>query len=349
MKILILKPSSLGDVVQALPVLRLLKASNPGHQIYWWLGADLLDLLEGDPDLSGIILFYRQRWAQLRYWGELLDSIRQIRRERFELVIDLQGLARSALVAWLAGAELRLGVEEWREGAPAFYDVLLRPPYPRAHAVDRYLEAARALKVPIHWNFTWLPLRREVALKLQEKWNPGGSRWLALHPGARWETKRWPVAYYAELVRQLSADDPELRFVVLGTKTDSALGAAISTSSPKRCLDLTGQTSLSELIEWLRISSVLVTNDSGPMHIAAALGIPVVSIFGPTDPNLTGPYGQIESALHIDLPCAPCFKPQCHFERPLACLREILPPEVCVRVRLHLNQRPSETRASASS
>ena len=113
MKVFILKPSSLGDVVQALPVLRLIKLHRPDAQVFWWLDAGLTSLLEGDPDLAGIVPFERQRWSSPLHWGEVWTSLREIRARQFDWVIDLQSLARSGLCAWLAngGFTERAGIE----------------------------------------------------------------------------------------------------------------------------------------------------------------------------------------------------------------------------------------------
>jgi heptosyltransferase-1/heptosyltransferase-2 len=159
-------------------------------------------------------------------------------------------------------------------------------------------------------------------------------RWVALLPGARWENKRWPVENFIELTRRMTSLAPELRFAILGGKDDAGLGQAIAAANPERCLDLTGQTSLQEMIEWARLSELMITNDTGPMHIAAALRKPVVALFGPTDPDGTGPYGQRKNVIQVtDLPCVPCMKGHCTYEKPLACLREITPEMVFERVR----------------
>ena len=335
-KILILKPSSLGDVVQALPVLRLLKASDRRHELYWWISADLAEVLQDDPDLAGVFVFNRRRWASPRHWGEILQSVRQLRRERFDWVIDLQGLARSSLVAWLAGGRFTAGVEDWREGAPAFYDLAVPRPSFYTHAVDWYLEVVRRLHVPVHWDFTWLPPRPGVAGRLREKWPIGDGRWLVVNPGARWSNKRWPAASFAQVLQRLAARWPDLRFAVLGAASDSDAGRVICQAAADRCLDLTGRTSLSEMIEWIRLSELVLTNDTGPMHIAAAMGKPVVALFGPTEPRRTGPYGQGEHVIRLDLPCVPCLKPSCQYQKPLECLRGIDPAQVSQAVERRL-------------
>jgi lipopolysaccharide heptosyltransferase I len=332
LKILILKPSSLGDVVQAIPVLRLLKLHWPQSEIFWWIESGLAPLLEGDPDLAGLVLFERKRWASPAHWPEMFRSIRWMREQSFDLVLDLQCLIRSGAFAWLANGKFLVGLDEPREGARGFYDVIVRRASYHTHAVDWYLDALRAIHVPVHWNFDWLPKRAEIAAVLEQKWPVDSARWIVLQPGARWLNKRWPAEYFAQLVRQLSFTKNEFRFAILGSDADRNLGAIISQANPGKCLDLTGKLSLGEMVEWIRQSEAMVANDTGPMHVAAALGKPVVSIFGPTEPRRTGPYGQLENVLRVNLPCAPCMKPNCSFSKPLECLRAISPERVAKMV-----------------
>ena len=163
----------------------------------------------------------------------------------------------------------------------------------------------------------------EAALVVEPVWPRGGRRWIALQPGARWWNKRWPVDRFAALARRLLAMDESIGIVVLGGSDDRPLGAAIAVAAGSRCLDLTGQLSLPGMVEWLRRCEVLVTNDTGPMHVAVALGLPVVALFGPTEPSRTGPYRQPESVLRVDLPCAPCLKASCRHSETLACLNRL--------------------------
>jgi lipopolysaccharide heptosyltransferase II len=336
LKILILKPSSLGDVVQALPVLRLLKRHLPATEIFWWLEAQLAGLLEGDPDLAGIVRFEKKRWVRPVYWPEMERTVRWLRAQNFDWVIDLQCLARSGAFAWLANGQLLVGLDEPREGARGFYDIIVPRATYHTHAVDWYLSVLPRLGVPVHWDFTWLPVRPAVAATLKAKWQPENVRWIALQPGARWPNKRWPIEYFIELQRQLTAQLPDARFVVLGGSEEKRLGQLLTAAAPERCLDLTGQTSLLEMIEWLRLCELMVTNDTGPMHVAAALGKPVVAVFGPTEPRRTGPYGQLEHILRHPLPCAPCLKSSCSYHQPFECLKAISPAAVFERVQRRL-------------
>jgi lipopolysaccharide heptosyltransferase II len=345
-KILLLKPSSLGDVVQALPVLRLLKRWRADAEIWWWIEKDYAPLLEGDADLTGIYRFDRQGWRTPRGWGAWWDTIQQMRARRFDWVIDLQSLARSGLFAWLANGNLLVGLEDHREGAPGFYDLRVPRPHPQAHAVDWYLAVLQRLKVPVTLPFTWLPPRFAAQRSIEQRWHPEGKQWVALAPGARWPNKRWPLEHFSTLARQLIAAHPTLHLVVLGAAADAPLARAIADATPGRCLNLAGQTTLPETVEWLRLASVVVTNDTGPMHMAAALRTPVVALFGPTEPARTGPYGQLQNTLQLALPCVPCMKDYCVHQPALECLTALTPSAVLEKVLslLPTARPPSDSR-----
>ena len=333
LKILILKPSSLGDIVQALPVLRLLKQHFRTAEIFWWIDSTLAPLLENDPDLAGVVRFERRRWGHPQNWPEMLRSIRWLRAQKFDLVIDLQCLFRSGVFAWLSRGKFLIGLDEAREGARGFYDVAVPRKSFHTHAVDWYLSVLPRLGVPVHKNFQWLPAQPQVAGAIKSKWKTSGSRWITLQPGARWDNKRWPVEKFAELVSLLAGRFPDTRFAILGSKEEKLLGEIISSAEPSRCLDLCGATSLPEMIEWIRLGDFMITNDTGPMHAAAALGKPAIALFGPTEPRRTGPYAQLENVLRLELPCSPCLKSKCHFEKLNECLVAISPAMVLERVK----------------
>lgn len=343
MRTLILKPSSLGDVVQALPVLRLLKLHAPASEIYWWLAAELEPLLAGDPDLTAVIPFDRRFYRSPSCFRRTLASVRRMRQLRFNWVLDLQGLARSGAFAWLANGDVTVGLDDHREGARGFYDLVVPRPAPAAHAVDWYLNVLSTLSVPVHWNFSWLPEHPAVAAEVRRRWPVGQHRWILLCPGARWENKRWPVDHFRHLITLLSAARPELRFAVLGSRGDAALGATIVADRGDICLDLTGKTSLVEMIEWIRLGELLVTNDTGPMHVAAALDRTIVALFGPTDPRLTGPYRQLDRVVRCrSLACVPCLKNTCTHAPPRECLNGLNPDRVCAEVLARLAAVPRQ-------
>ena len=339
MKILILKPSSLGDVIQALPVLRLLKLHYPSSEIFWWIDSALAPLIEGDPDLAGVVRFERKRWAKPQHWPEMLRSVRWLREQNFDLVIDLQCLARSGAFAWLARGKFLAGLDEVREGARGFYDLAVPRKSFHTHAVDWYLSVLPPLGVPVHKNFQWLPERPQAAAVVNSKLKTQDSKLILLQPGARWKNKRWPAEHFAGLVRTLAGKFPAARFGILGDQGDRPLGEMILQAAPEHCLNLCGATSLPEMIEWVRLCDLMVTNDTGPMHVAAALGRPLVALFGPTAPERTGPYGQLENVLRLDLPCSPCLSARCSIKKKDECLRALPPALVFGRVEKLLSPR----------
>lgn len=268
-----------------------------------------------------------------------------MRAQRFDWVIDLQGLLRSAVFAWLAQGKLLIGLdnprEGGREGASVLYDTAVSASQ-KSHAVGRYLSILPALGVPTHMKFQWLPERPAVAASVQAKWPQAAvnrqSRWIAIQPAARWPTKCWPAQNFAEFVRLFAEKVPDVRFAVMGGAPDKPLGEIICRAAPERVLNLCGETTLPEMIEWLRLCSLMITNDTGPMHAAAALGIPVVALFGPTDPHNTGPYGQLENVMRVDLPCSPCLKSYCRWKNPMECLTAISPEMVFEFARKKLQE-----------
>ena len=279
----------------------------------------------------------------------MLRSLRWLRAQKFDLVIDLQCLLRSGAFAWLSRGKFLVGLDETREGARGFYDLAVPRKSFHTHAVDWYLAVLPPLGVPVHNNFNWLPERPEISSEVKRKWpgafarNPQSAirnpQLILLQPGARWENKRWPAQHFAELVSLLAKKFPAAHFAIIGSGEDQPLGETISRAAPERCLNLCGATSLPEMIEWIRLGDLMITNDTGPMHVAAALGKPLVALFGPTEPRRTGPYGQLENVLRLDLPCSPCMKSTCHFEKPEECLRALSPALVFERVQKLLPPR----------
>jgi len=353
-KVLVLKPSSLGDVIHALPVLRHLRRHHPDAIVDWWLHKNLVPLLEGDPDIHRILPFDRKAWGRPLGFAQILREVSALRSERYDLVLDLQGLARSALVGRACGARRFVGVGDWRELAPLFHGESVPRPSPSTHAVDWYLTVARHLGWDTHQPFEWLPPRPAGDDEIQRLFPQlSEGDWIGLQPGARWENKRWPIESWSRLASELQERLPSIRIAVFGGPDETALGEAIvRAGGTGRILDLTGRLSLPGMIEGLRRIRLLVTNDTGPMHVAVALGRPVVAVFGPTAPERTGPYGQSSHVLRIrGLPCAPCMSDRCRISEKLACLKRIGPSDVleAVVAKLEAQSAPSCTNPATAT
>jgi heptosyltransferase-1 len=316
-RVLIIKPSSLGDVVHALPVLAGLRAAYPQAHISWLVGTACAPLLEGHPLLDEVIPFDRRRFGQMlrsrAVGADFVRFVRDLWRRRFDLVLDLQGLLRSGFLAWVTGAGQRVGFAEARELAPAFYTQRVRCPTRDMHAVDKNLHLARTLGLPVDPPAFPLGLRDEELAAFRQRLAQSGrgvTRFIAVLPGARWATKRWRADRWGQLLNGLHAGGLPAA-VLLGAPDDRDYADAILASCAAPVVDLVGQTSLRELSAALALAELVLSHDSGPMHIAAALDKPIVAIFGPTNPVRTGPYCRSARVVALPLPCAPCYQRQC--------------------------------------
>ena len=315
-RVLIIKPSAIGDVVHALPVLRLLRVRWPHAHFSWLVTPACAGLLDGHPDLHEVIRFERREfgkgWRSPRTLVALARFALGLGRRKFDLVIDLQGLFRSGWLAGVTRAAVRVGLADAREGAGLFYTHSVPTDDPAAggerHAIERYLCVAEALgcgRGPVEFRFATDDAdRRHVAGLVPE-------RYAVLLPGTNWPTKRWPVERFAQMVGPLR-ERFGLHAVLAGGPGEVELSAqVVSIAGREGVIDLTGKTNLRQLVALLERAELVVANDSGPMHIAAALGRPLVAPFGPTNPVRTGPYGRMGSVIRLDIPCSPCYSRRC--------------------------------------
>jgi lipopolysaccharide heptosyltransferase I len=307
-RVLIIKPSAIGDIVHALPVLPKLRRRWPGAQLSWLVNPGFAGLVKGHPLLDDAILFERGRfgdgWYNPAALWDLGGFVRRLRKRKFDLVIDLQGLFRSAWVAAASGAPRIVGFSNARELAPWFYTDRVNCSWEEDHAVERYLKIAAALGCadgPAEFCFAVDDGDRRYI----EQLIPPGIDFAVLLPGTNWQTKQWPVERFAELVNPLR-DRFGLETVAAGAAGDATLTSRIPAK-----FDLTGKTNLRQIIALMELASLVVGNDTGPMHIAAALGRPLVAPYGPTDPGRTGPFGRMDSVVRLNLPCMPCYSRTC--------------------------------------
>ncbi|MBW2284809.1 MAG: lipopolysaccharide heptosyltransferase II [Deltaproteobacteria bacterium] len=328
--ILVIKLSAIGDVVHSLPFLEVLRKNFPGARIDWIVEADAAPIVEGHEAIDRLFVSSRKPWQKrlveignyLPVLREVARFVRELRGYRYELVIDLQGLLKSALLAGLVRGREKIGLEGVREGGWVFYN---RPAIPvdyRRHAVDRYLQAADYLNCRrTGWDGK-IPLtqrdrkRVDELLRLPEI---GNRRIIAFNPMARWKTKLWSPEKFAESADMVS-QKLSCAVVFTGSRSDRPLIRELSAQMKNPALNLAGRTSLKELAYLYSRCRALVCTDTGPMHIAAAMGCPVVALFGPTDPLRTGPYGAGHRVIRAGVACSPCFKKKC--EQPI-CMETI--------------------------
>ena len=311
MKILIIKPSALGDIVQALPVLTGLKRRWPDAQIDWIVNDSLREILEGHPCLRRIILYPRRRWTSPHRLPEMWRWGKQLRAEKYDLTIDLQGLFRSALMTWADNSPRRLGLLSAREGALALYNEFIADT--AISAAERYLTCLEHLDIPVRPLDFQLTARALLPTALMDI-----GPYTVLHPYSKWRTKLWPWRYFQELVDSM----PERRFVVVGE------GPWFPLDAPGRLIDLRGKTSISTLVTVLDRAQAVLSTDSGPAHIAGALGRPTLVLFGATDWRKTKPSGAHVLIQTHALFCSPCLKRTCWRDTPVECMSLLRPQKI---------------------
>lgn len=349
MRILIVKLSALGDVIHTLPSLTTLRRHRPDAEISWLVEDTAAGLIEGHPALDRVRVVPRREWSRLaregRRWAaarDFLARVREHRRDRYDLVIDFQGLAKSGLWVALARAREKAGFGRGlprNEGAWMALNRRIPPGPVERHALDRSLDLLEALgypRLPLAYDLPEDPVAGAEADRLLAGLGIGpGTTFVAVNPMTRWPTKNWEAGRFATVLLGLRAAG--VSFVMTGGAGDRGDLDAIEAawghgagSLPR----LDGRTSLAVLTAVYRRARVVLSTDTGPMHLAAAVGTPVVALFGPTSPRRTGPFGPEHTVLQLPLECSPCFRRRCETTRyeSRACMLRLGPEAVLAAV-----------------
>ena len=334
-RVLIIKMSAMGDIVHALPVAAALKEAYPHLEISWFVEAPLAPLLTGNPTLKEVISLPKYRGKDLRSFRCLQDvgrHLRAVRERRFDLTLDLQGLTKSATVAYASGAKLRFGYHWLREIAR-----MVEKPIPHRpeslHIVDQYLDVARFLGAPCAGPIFPFHIPAEDRCAVEKMLCAEGIGYdmpfTALNPASARTNKQWGAGRYAALSDALYRKHGLPSVLVTA---DTRVAAEVMAAVQYPLISLAGRTNLKQLAYVLQRSAVHVCGDTGSGHLAAALGRPVVSIIGPTDPERVCPYGQRANTLSRRESCgAACDWHRCEFAHP-RCLDAISVEEVTDRV-----------------
>lgn len=324
-RICVIKPSALGDVAQCLPLLPALRARFPQSAIAWVVNRELADLLAGHPDLDELIPFDRHG-----SWANWLRLLRDLRRRRIDLVLDLQGLFRTGLMAAATGAAVRVGLQTAREGSHLAVHCTLPGTGRTVPAHARYWRVAEAFGRGAGRPQTLVSVPQcDRAWAEKQLLTSNSGPVLAIHAGARWETKRWPAGKFAQVAAQ-AVEVFGCSILLLGSRSELPVAQEVE----RRLLQLApaaevrvlaGETTLKQLACLLEGADVLLTNDSGPMHLAAGLGTPVVGIFTCTSPERSGPPGPRHELIATGVSCAASYRKRCPHSGPahLACLDEL--------------------------
>jgi heptosyltransferase-1 len=305
--ILLIKPSSLGDIVMALPALSALRRSFPRARITWLIRPVFAPLIAGHPHLDEIIHFDRNKLAKAWYcpfaMKALASLIADLRGRHFDAVLDLQGLLRSASLAWASGCKQRFGPVWGREFAHHFYTTTVPRHADWVHVVDYYMKIIEAMGGSdrgVEFVLPEKPAAVEAVAALLSQHDLARDRYAVLIPGSAQVSKCWPAERFAALADRLSSDH-RLSIVATGGSAESAMVEQIQSHARCRIVNLAGRTSLPELVEVLRSARLVVSNDTGPGHIAAALGKPLVMMFSWSNPLRVGPYGRSECIVGCDI------------------------------------------------
>jgi lipopolysaccharide heptosyltransferase II len=351
-RILLIKPSSLGDIIHALPVLSALRWRFPRSRIAWLVKKDWSEILRGHPDLTDVIA------ADIR-WRSLPRLISELRRARFDLVLDLQGLLRSAAIAWLTGASTRVGFAAGREGSRWWYTDPVRLPGSEGvpwrlipvHAVDRNLTLAAHVGADFAKPVFRLPDFSEETERMQKVLAEAGvgpkDTVIAVAPVDRLRLRSWPLERFAEAAFRL-AESEGAKIVLLGTADQRDILRPFAERLPTGLINLVGRTTVRELAVVLRRAQLLLANDSAPLHLAAALGTPVIGLYGPTNVVRARPYGEGHRAIRVELPCSPCEQKACSNKIQYECLMGINVNDV-VTAAQEVLQGPSSMRGGCPS
>jgi heptosyltransferase-1 len=296
--ILILKPSALGDIVLALPALTALYQSFPDAKISWLIRPEFAPLLENHPHLDEIITFDRKllgkAWYSPKAFDVLISLIRKLRTGRFDAVFDFQGLFRTAALAWLSGCKKRFGKAGSRELAHLFYTHQIKQDYDSIHLVDFYLKmvkAAGADKLDVEFELPSNQADIDLVNKLLESSGIISGQYVVFVPGSAHVDKCWPLERFAALADKI-ASQFSLPIIAVGANSEKSLVEKIDSLAKTSIINFAGRTTLKELVELLRAAKLVVSNDTGPGHIAAALGTPLVMMYSWSNPARIAPYGR---------------------------------------------------------
>lgn len=338
-RVLLVKPSSLGDIVNTLPALAALHRRWPETLIDWLVKPEWAELLRDHSMLHEIVVLPRS-------WELWPGFIGQLARRPYDVVIDFQGLLRSGLLSLMTRARVRVGFADGREGSSWCYTHRFTASEEIIHAVDRYLCLIGAFGIPTGGSREFhLPHWRDAEAWVERLWQSEKiaphETLCVLHPAARWKNKRWPAERYAQLADWMLGRK-DCRVLLVGGATQVKLIDEVKRQMRRPAIDLSGRTNLQQLTALLRRATLLVTNDSGPMHLSAAVNTPVVAVFGPTNPRETGPYGPGHIVVQAEVDCSGCGRRSCR--KGQACLKAVSIEEVSDAVAAQLGKKESPLR-----
>jgi 3-deoxy-D-manno-octulosonic-acid transferase/heptosyltransferase-1 len=331
MNILIVKLSAIGDVIHTLPAANAIRVHYPNAHITWLVEEAAYPLVANHPAIDRVLLSKRKRWIKNFAFREIIGFIRQLRDTRYDIVIDFQALLKSGVLTALARGKRKIGFDKGMEHAECshiFFNERVPPVSMELHALLRYMRLLAPLGIESDCIEYRLPIQDRDRRTAEKLLTLSTSPLIAINPVAKWETKLWQNEKFAQLA-DLLTDKHQATIFFTGAPEDRQTIDDIQSQMKHASLNLAGRTSLMELAALYEKADVLISTDTGPMHLGAAVGIPVVALFGPTAPWRTGPFGLGHQIIRSSQACSPCFKRKCPT---IACMKEILPEQVLAAV-----------------
>lgn len=312
--ILVVKLSAIGDVIHALPVSYAIKETFPDAHLTWVVEPPAYDILKDNPYIDEILIFEKRKFKSiggfLSNFGPFKEKLCQ---RKYDASLDLQGLFKSASIAFVSGAANRLGTCNMREMSDKISTPVVGP-HSEGHIVERYLDVARALGCKVKkvvFPMVVSHKDQDLAQKIMTQCGyRGNNPYVVFAVGANWPNKRWPAKYFAELSDYLY-ERKIIPVIIGGGAVDEATAVEISGYVEIPPVNLVGRTSLKQLAYVIQNAQAVIGGDTGPVHLSAGLGTKTIMIMGPTDANRNGPYGQLENAIEADHPCKYCWKRAC--------------------------------------
>jgi lipopolysaccharide heptosyltransferase I len=301
-RFLIVRLSSIGDIVHALPAAAALAETFPQAQIHWVVEKRHALLLKGNPHLHRVVVLdtleWRKHLTSSPTWHEIHAGLAALRETRYDAALDFQGLWKSAVVAWLSRSSERIGfAKAWlREPSAAVLYTQKVSPRPRVHVVAENLALAESLGARTQrWQFP-LPANYEDDAYVDAQLGAlNAQTFIIVNPGGGWRTKCWSPQNYAALIRLWEASRRETIILTGSPAEENLINEIVRTAEAQRARYL--PTTLVQFIALARRARLFIGGDTGPMHLAAAVGTPIVGIFGPTDPVRNGPFAADDIAL----------------------------------------------------
>ena len=335
--VLVVKLSAIGDVIHALPVSYAIKETYPEAKVTWVVEPPAYDILKDNPYIDNIIVFEKKKFKSMRGFLKNYGPFTKIlNADKYDASLDLQGLFKSAAIAWSAKAPIRLGTCNMREMSHKVSRPVVGP-NANGHIVERYLDVVRELGCQVNKVVFPMEISQRDQQAAEGAMQQAGIRmenpYVVLAVGANWPNKRWPTRYYAKLSDWLY-DRKIIPVIIGGGMLDSTLAGEIDAEAEIPPIILVGKTTLKQLAHVIKHAKAVVGGDTGPVHLAAGLGVPTVMVMGPTDANRNGPYGQLENAIEANRPCKYCWKRAC--PKGLECLSVIHPEAVEEKLKKYL-------------